>query len=103
MPPPSPMVERCTAKMCALLGLTDRSATSVEVRPVLASVQLSPLSVERYIPSPQPAVPAKIVPFSLIASDQMFPQSKPLFTGVQLSPLSVDLKTPPPKYAPAKI
>ena len=43
-----------------------------------------------------------MVPFELIARDQMFPQFKPLFTGVQLSPLSVDRNTPPPEVGSCK-
>src|SRR5882724_11181314 len=47
MPPPCPMIERVAAKMWPLYLLIPRPAISVDVRPVLASVQLSPLSVER--------------------------------------------------------
>src|SRR6266545_3520989 len=80
---------------------------SVEVNPLLARSQWSPLSVERYTPSPQPAVPAKMSSCELIASDQMRPQFSPLsFRCVQFSPSSVDRQTPPavpPAYVPAKM
>ena len=95
-------MECVLAKIWQLLPLTPSAATSVDVRPVLTSVQLSPLSVERYTPVPHPSVPAKIVPTGLIARDQMLPQSKPVFTGVQLSPLSIGRKPRPPKYVPCK-
>src|SRR5215216_3419129 len=92
--------------MCPFV-LTANPATSVEVSPLFASSQWSPLSVERYTPSPQPAVPAKMASSELIASDQIRPQFSPLsFRCVQFSPSSVDRQMPPavpPAYVPAKM
>src|SRR5262245_36489899 len=99
MPPPTPNSEKVPAKMCPSSRIAS-AATSVDVRPLLTSVQFSPLSVDRNTPSPQPAVPAKTSPSGLIASDQMFMHVKPLSSGVQVWPLSVDRKTPPVKYVP---
>jgi hypothetical protein len=44
-------------------------------QPMLASVQVSSLSVERYTPVPHPAVTATIIPTGLIARDQMLPRT----------------------------
>ena len=67
--------------------------TSVSIKPVLAGLQLPPLSMLLNTP---PDVPAYRVPgvLGLMASDQMSVAVKPVLAGLQLPPLSVLLNNP---------
>jgi len=65
----------------------------VFVNPVFTSVQLSPSSVERKIPSSQ--VPANMSPLEFRARVVTELIAEPVINSAQLSPLSVERKIPP--------